>query len=235
MHVVHAALRSFRRQKGLAALAVLILATGIGAATAIYSFLSGLLLESIAIANPERVRVLWGNDTAKSHPHVELSWRDFQEIERRNRTLEKVAIVSSVNLDFTLLQEGHPRQVDAVVVSGSFFPLLGAKPWRGRLLAEADDRPEQPLRAVISHRLWRAGFAGEESIVGRSVSVSGTPVEIVGVLPPTFDFPHNADFYGLIQPGGAPDGMMATIGVYIGLARPKPGVTDAAIADDLGR
>jgi predicted permease len=235
MQTILATLRGLRSQKGLSVLAVLTLALGIGAATAIYSFLSGLLLESIAVERPDEVRVLWGNDTAKGHPHVELSWRDFQEIERRNRTLESVAIVSSVNLDLTLERAGTPRVVDGVMVSGSFFPLLGTRPWRGRLFRAADDQPDQPLRGVISHRLWRTVFAGDDGVIGRTVRVSGTPVEILGVLPPRFDFPRNADFYGLIQPGGAPDGLMATIGVYIGLARPRAGVADAAVAEDLRR
>ncbi|MGB7623304.1 MAG: ABC transporter permease [Terriglobia bacterium] len=179
-------LRRLRKSPGFTAVAVLILALGIGANTAIFSLINALMLRSLPVEQPKQlVQILfqgWGG--TGSH----TSYPDFEDFRDRNHALSGVSAVFWLNpplLDARL--EGQPEPISGQLVSGNFFSLLGVHPAAGRLLTPEEDRAGAGARvAVLSHAYWMRRFGGESSALGRSIILRQTPFTIIGVAPPEF-------------------------------------------------
>src|SRR5581483_1308390 len=162
------------------------LAVAIGAATAVFSVFSAMLLRPLGVADPARAVALWRADEAHGQTRVELSYGDLVAWRNTGDTFDDIALASSVNLDFPLFSDGAPEHVDGATVTGNFFRVLGAAPFAGRLLIDDDDRAGAPARVVLSAALWRAKFGGDPSIVGRQIRLGTTSATVVGVAPPEF-------------------------------------------------
>jgi hypothetical protein len=195
-------LRLLVNAKGWTAVVVLSLALGIGANTALFSAVNGLLLKQLAANDPETlVRVRWAGrndmatdsndygfsaqDAAGERVRATFSYAMFQEFAEANRTLTDLfacAPVSPVNV----VVDGRADIASALVSSGNYYQVLGVKAHLGRTLVPADDRPSAPPVAVISYRYWRSRFAGDAQVLGKPIHINHVPVTIVGVLPPEF-------------------------------------------------
>ena len=175
-------LRQIARNPGFTAIAVLTLALGIGANTALFSIFNSLILRPLPVRDPDSLALLI--DGSWSYPI-------WNEIRTRETELFHGTFAWS-NQRFDLSAGGQTDPVDGAYVSGRFFDVLGVTAARGRLLTPADDGAASASReadgpvAVISHRLWRQRFAGSEDIVGRQLTVQRIPFTIVGVMPPGF-------------------------------------------------
>ena len=175
-------LRQIARNPGFTAIAVLTLALGIGANTALFSIFNSLILRPLPVRDPDSLALLI--DGSWSYPI-------WNEIRTRETELFHGTFAWS-NQRFDLSAGGQTDPVDGAYVSGRFFDVLGVMAIRGRLLTPADDGAASASRAadgpvaVISHRLWRQRFAGSEDIVGRQLTVQRIPFTIVGVMPPGF-------------------------------------------------
>ena len=167
-------LRSLRGSPGFALAAVLSLALGIGANTAIFSLVDAVLLRSLPVSRPEElVQVAMGG--GQDHFTNPL----WEEIRDRQDAFSSVMAFSSER--FELSRGGESRRVEGAWVSGAYFGTLGVAPAAGRLLAPADDRPGCPAVAVLGHDFWRSAYGGDPGVVGRTIALGGQPVEVVGV------------------------------------------------------
>ncbi len=183
---VRYALRGFAKSPGFAAVAVLTLALGIGANTAIFSVADALLLRPLPYAHPERLVVLSAQKTGTPFTLGPLSWIRFQQLNRDSRSFTGIAAFS--NEVFNLTGRDNPEQLAAARVSWNFLPILGLQPAVGRGFTAEEDQPGGSLVALLSEEFWRRGFGGDPSIVGRHVTLDQKDYTIIGVLPAGFRF-----------------------------------------------
>jgi len=185
---VRYALRTLRAAPGFTAVALALLALGIGANTAIFSVVSAVLLRPLPFPEPTRVVLLWEDMTAVGGPaRVEASPGDYVSWSERNRSFTGVA---GYGLDhYTLTGAGDPDKLTGARTSGNLFAVLGMQPLLGRTLTSDDDRPDAPAVVVLDERAWRARFAADAGVVGRTVRLNGMPHTVVGVVPADFRFP----------------------------------------------
>jgi len=188
-------MRQTLRAPGWVLAAASILGLGIGASVALYSVVEAVLLRPPMFAAPEELAVIWESDPKRAHAEVEISWERFLAMRRSAATLAGVASVSSVNLDFALLDGGEPLQVEGVSVTGNYFDVLGVRPVLGRALVPADEVTGDVTAVVISHRLWVERFGGQASVIDRKLRISGSPCRVVGVMPAGFAFPRGVDIW----------------------------------------
>jgi len=182
------ALRTWRKSPGLAAVAVVTIALGIGATTALFSVVHAVLLRSFGYADSERLMEISGKN--RQGQQTGVSAPDVQAIQQRAHSFELVGM-GRVQA-FTLTGAREPVNVYGQLLTRECFAALGAKPFIGRVFAESDYASGAPAVAILSFKLWQRDFAGDAGIVGRRVLIDGTNYTIVGVMPPEFQFPHPA-------------------------------------------
>src|SRR5688572_17140511 len=176
------AVRTLRRSAGLTFVIVASLAIGIGANTAIFSVVNGLLLKPLPYPDPERLAVLWLRSPGINIPQDWPSPGQYIDVQNENQSFDELSI--SRGRVGTLLGAGDAQRVEALETSASLFPLLGATPLHGRLLRPDEDKPGQPPVVILSHGFWSRAFGGDPSVVGRTIMLSGLGgnFEVVGVL-----------------------------------------------------
>ena len=188
---VRFASRMLRKNPGFTSVAVLTLAMGIGANTAIFSVVNAVLLRPLPYKNSARMITV--HTKTAMFPQFELasSWPTFQSIRNRADALEDSAAYWTT--DRTLTGQGEPAVLDVAAVSTDFFRQLGAEAQNGRLLGEEDQKPAQDRVAVISDRLWRTRFASDPAILGRKLILDKEIYTVVGVAAKAFRFPEPTD------------------------------------------
>ncbi|HEY7611781.1 MAG TPA: ABC transporter permease [Gemmatimonadales bacterium] len=188
-HDLRYALRALRRTPGFTAAAVAALALGIGATTTIFTVVNGVLLRPLQYENADRLVNIWNDlgEGAQSLPAVSpLDFRDYKE---RSRTIEDFAAAAEgnvANLRGNLTGEGEPERADIVTVTANFFPLLGVRPALGRQFLAEEEVVNGPHVIMLSHRLWQRRYAGDPSLVGKTIQIDGVAHEVVGILPRDF-------------------------------------------------
>jgi predicted permease len=217
------ALRDLVRRPAFTAVVLLTLALGVGANTAIFSFVSGILLRPLPYPHAERV-VLFGHEP----PHWLASEPDFTDYHRAVRAFERLAAYTrgEATLVGEGAREGEPERVRFVRATQDFFPALGVAPLLGRTFVADEYRGDPPTSVVISHALWQRRFGGDRSIVGRTIAINGVQRTVVGVMPPHFDFPEaRTDVWGPMPPF-KPDTVSHRMGHYLFMVgRLRPGAT----------
>jgi len=189
--------RTLRRTPGFTLTAVLTLALGIGACTAIFSLVNAVLIRSLPYGDPERLVYLFA-----PNPHLKLppeiicpSYGDFYDIKRENKSFADLTAYEQAT--FNLATQGAVQRVGAARVDENFFSTLQSAPELGRALGIDDNEPGHDKVAVISHSLWLAMFAGSADALGQTVQLNGVSYRIVGVMPPDFGYPFSSDLpYG---------------------------------------
>jgi putative ABC transport system permease protein len=231
---VRYAIRGLRRSPTFAAVALLTLAVGIGANTAVFSVVNSVLLRPLAYPRPEQLVAIW--HTAPGAPAVSsvsgdlrLSPSMYFTYAEQNRTFEHVGVWFVGLAAVTGL--GDPEQVRAVYVSHGTLQALGVQPALGRWLEEADQKPDGPMTAMLSYGYWQRRFGGDRGVVGRTITVESRSREIVGVMPQGFRV-GKAD-PEVVLPFAFDRGRQTLSGFGLQtVARLKPGVTiDQASAD----
>ena len=170
-------LRRMRKSPGFTAIAVLTLALGIGANTAIFSLVNGILLASLPYPNPDRLISVTG-----TYPQGA-----FLAMREQMRTMDVGAYVEGQELNLTGI--GEPVRLTGTSTSAELFFILGARPELGRTFYPGEDVPGQDNFAILSHALWEERFAGDPNIVGRSIELGGESRQVIGVMPAEFRFP----------------------------------------------
>ena len=179
------AARSLWRRPGFATVVVLTLALGIGATTAIFSVVNGVLLRPLPFPQPERLIALQGHPTNGDTEKVgtSTSYPDFEDIRAQATVFDGLAAVRTWPTTLTGGGE-QPARVRVTLATSDLWPIMGSpRPVLGRGLQPADERPDAPAVAVLSHALWRARYGGDPGIVGHTIALDGRPVTVVGVMP----------------------------------------------------
>jgi predicted permease len=181
-------LRTLGKNPGYTSIAVLTLALGVGANTAIFGVLRAVVLRDLPYHDPSRIAVLWTKNIRQNLPDGS-SYLNFRDWKTRSRTFEQMAAYMRPEFTRDTVGTGpDAERIHAGQVGPNFFQLLATAPLLGRTL-EDRDYIATPRTAVISHDLWRQRFGGDPAVIGRTMQVSDMTVEIVGVMPPEFDLP----------------------------------------------
>jgi predicted permease len=182
------AIRMLLKKPGFTIIAVLALALGIGANTAIFSVVDAVLLRPLPYRQPDRLVMLWQRLAgATSYPQIPCSAPDYLDYRDQTQTLENVAAFENAN--FTLRTPTGSERVSGTQVSANLFPLLGISPLRGRTFISAEDQFGHDAVAVISYGAWKRRFGSDPEILGKTLVLDQKPHKVIGVMPKEFDFP----------------------------------------------
>jgi putative ABC transport system permease protein len=193
-------LRVLRNSPGFTAVAVLTLALGIGAITAIFSVVSAVLIRPLPY--PNHASLLRVEESHPGQPSTELTYATFLDLQRDVTVIRNTAAFRFWL--FNVTGDREPEQVPGATVSGDFFPALGTKPLLGRVIRAEDDQPGGDNHVVVlSYGLWRRRFGGDPAIVGKTLRVNNENHAVVGVMPPGFDFPSRAELWTPLVAGGS--------------------------------
>jgi predicted permease len=215
------ALRQLVRAPGFATVALLTLAIGIGANTAIFSLVEAALLRRLPFPDPARLVAVWERNPRNGNPRNQVSPAVFTRWQERARSFASVA--AYVPWPTTIAGTDDAVRARMGVVTPRFFETFGVAPARGRGLIAADGEPGAPAVAVLSDGLWRQRYGADAGLVGRSIVVDGRPVLVVGVMPPGFDVPAGA---ALWLPATIDEAFRETSGRSLAVvARLAPGVS----------
>ncbi|HUR21800.1 MAG TPA: ABC transporter permease [Vicinamibacterales bacterium] len=187
MAAVRSALRSVMSARAVTAVAILSLAIGIGANTAIFSVVHALLLRPLPYANADRLVILWNRSPGLNIAEDWFSTAQYFDIKTRHRGFEQLAIALGFNANLT--GDGTPERVGTIRVSSGLLPMLGAQALYGRLFLAEDDAPGQAPSAILSHGLWTRRYGADPGIISRTIQLNGQPYSVVGVLPAGFTLP----------------------------------------------
>jgi putative ABC transport system permease protein len=215
---VRYALRSLRRRPGFAAVVTITLAIGIGANTAIFSVVDGILLRPLPYREPERLVMLW--TMLPNFGREVSSLPDFRDWRAQNTSFGDVA--ASVTSDVAVTGEGEPERVPTASVTANFFRTLGVAPGHGRAFSLEEEAPDSRV-VVVSHAFWQERLGGRSSVVGASLRLNGMPYSIVGIAPEGFRFGEDVRLWvplNTANPNAGRRGDFLTV-----VARTKPGVT----------
>ena len=193
-------LRTLGKSPGFTITAVLTLALGIGACTAIFSLVNAVLIRSLPYGDPDRLVYLYTpNPQFKLPAEVFVpTYADFYDIRRDSRSFQQMTVFGQSV--FNLASQGAAERVSAARVDGDFFSTFRAAPALGRAISSGDNQPGHERVAVISHALWQSMFGSSIDVLHRSLSLDGKSYEIVGVMPRGFEYPHSTDLaYGESQ------------------------------------
>ena len=192
-------LRTLSKSPGFTITAVVTLALGIGACTAIFSLVNAVLIRSLPYGDPSRLVYLYTPNPRYNIPPESFgpAYGDFYDIKRESRSFQSITTFDQSML--SLAEQGSAQRVSAALVDGDFFQTFQASPELGRGITPDDNQPGRERVAVISHALWQSMFGSASDIFHRSLVLDGKGYQIVGVMPPAFEYPHNSDL-----PSGVP-------------------------------
>jgi putative ABC transport system permease protein len=225
LHDIRYGLRTFIREPGFAATAVLALALGIGANTAVFSVVYAILLKPLPFAHPEQL--IYAHDTFPAVPLASVSWPKFLALRDGNRTLISLAAIAPGSV--TITGRGDPQQISVYRVSGDFFTVFGIGPQSGRPISREDDVPNGGKVIALSHDLWQRRFGGDPQIVGQVITVDGQAYTVVSVMPRSFTYPPGAEAW---VPLALPATFQGNNFLRL-VGRMKPGVTLTQATADL--
>ena len=225
------AFRQLLKNPGFTAVAVLTLALGIGANTAVFSVVDAVLLRPLAY--PDSGQLVWLCERGPDWSGGSISYPNFTDWRNQQSVFEKFGVCSGNN--FTLTGAGEPVRLEGALMSADVFAALRTQPEIGRVFREDEDKPGAPPVAVISHALWQNRFGGDAGIVNRTIGLNGKPYSVLGVMPAGFEFPNKVDLWVPVGPFFAESSWQKRDnhpGLF-GLARLKPGVTLEKARTDL--
>jgi putative ABC transport system permease protein len=232
MNDLRFALRQLRKTPGFTFIAVLTLALGIGANTAIFSVIYAVLLQPLPYPEGNRVMILTETDT--NQPQISVAFPDYVDWKRDNTVFENIAVARRESFNLSGLPGRAPEQVQGGLVTGNFFKIIGLQAQLGRVFTEEEDRIGGPAVCVISDKLWQRVFARDPNVLGATVNFGNQPYTVLGVMPPQMFSPRTAEvWFPLTRRTG--DQMWNNRDNHPGLfgwARLKEGVTiDKALAE----
>jgi len=186
LHDLRYALRMQRKNPGFTIIAVVALALGIGANTAIFSVVNTILLQPLPYKDPEQLVMVWEENAKQGYPTDTPTAANYIDWRDQNQLFEGMAAIDVAS--FNLTGSGEPERLDGRRVSATLFPLLGVDPQFGRVFTAAEDQPGAGHVVLLSYGLWQRRFGGDAGIVGKTLTLNGASYTVVGVMPPRFQF-----------------------------------------------
>jgi len=231
-HHLREIIRRLSRTAGFASVAVLTVALGIGANTAIFSVINGVLLKPLPYPKPDELVGMWHTAPGINIPELNQAPSNYFTYREQNRTLADMGLYNNRSASVTGLAQ--PEQVQTIEVTDGTLPILGVPPLLGRWFERKDDLPGSPKTVMLAYGYWQSKFGGDRSVIGRRILVDGDAHEVIGVMPRDFRF---LDYkFSLVRPMRL-DRNKTFLGnfSYRGLARMKPGITVAQVNADVAR
>ncbi|MFZ0964974.1 MAG: ABC transporter permease [Terriglobia bacterium] len=227
-------LRMLANNPGFTVVAVLTLALGIGANTAIFSVVDTVLLRPLPYHQPDYLVKIWGNFAGIGLPNDQnaISAPEFKDLESLNRSFTGVAAMTGGNANLSV--GGTPQSVLAAMVSPSLFRILGAKAAWGRTFLPEEGEDGHDKVVLLSYGLWKRGFGGEPGVVGSRLKINGANYAVVGVMPAGFQYPYNAEIWAPLAfaPSNLTPANRGNHGLEV-LARIKPGLSLQQAREDM--
>jgi putative ABC transport system permease protein len=181
------AFRSFSKKPGFTTVAVLTLALGIGANTAIFSVVNSIILKPLPYRDPDRLAMVWMDNARINVKEDWHSYPNYVDYRDNTQTFEDIAIFNNRSLNLT--GDGEPERVPGAHGSANLFTVLGVEPIRGRTFTVEEEERERDLVVVIGYGLWQRRFGGDPDVIGRKIDLNGVGREVIGVMPEGFHFP----------------------------------------------
>src|SRR5271170_1473776 len=226
---INYAFRMLRKSPGFTAVAILTLALGIGANTAIFSAVNAVLLKPLPLRQPNQLVELWETEAAAGN--YPLDDADFVDWRAQNRTFEEMSIYTyrePVNISGA----GAPEQARMVEAQAHFFSLLGVSPQIGRAFSAGEDTKGKNHVVILSNALWNSHFGGSPAAIGKTLTINSETYTVIGVMPAWFTAPGTADIW--IPIDFSPESLRGRGSHYLrALGRVKDGVTIAQARSDL--
>ncbi len=225
-------LRRLRRSPSFTLVTILTLAIGIGANTAIFSVVNGVLIKPLPYPEPERLVAVWQTAHGINIPQLNAAPSTYWTYREEGRTFQDIGVWQGGSATITGLAE--PEQVQSLYMTDGVLPILSVPPLHGRWFTREDDRPNAARTVILTHGYWRRRFASDPSVLGRAMNIDGRPHTVIGVMPERFRF---LDSRASLLMTLKLDRGKAFVGnfSYQALARLKPGVTLTQANDDVKR
>jgi len=237
MNDVTFALRQFRKSPGFTIVTVFTLALGIGATTAIFAVVDGVVLKPLSYPHPEQLVSVEVSPVALDPSLRGIAPEDYFIFREQNRTFQQIGIYAETDTDRDVNVTGfaEPERVHALNVTHDVLSTLAVQPMLGRVFLPSDDSPGAPDTAILTYGYWQRHFRGDALVIGKTIIVDGKARQIIGVMPRDFRFFDVPDL-SLILPLQL-DRNKTQLGnfSYFGIARLKPGITIDAATTDVGR
>ena len=228
------AIRVLLKNPGFTLVAVLTLALGIGANTAIFSVVNTVLLKPLPYPNPDSLVKIWTHFTGIGLPNDQnwFSAPEFRDVRQQNRSFSDLSVISQGA--FSLGVSGKPQSLNGATVSPSFFTLLGVNPHLGRTFSPDEGEQGHDRVVVLGYGLWQRVFGADPQIVGKDVAIDGRSCKVIGVMPPGFDYPSPSDLWTpeVFAPKDFAPNNRGNHGYEV-LARIKPGLSLAQARSDI--
>ncbi len=224
-------IRSLLKRPGFTLIALIALALGIGANTAIFSLVNAVLLRPLPFSEPDRLVWMWGN-IRNGGNRASVSPLDYLDYRGQNKTFSEFAAMFSVPLAVNLTGSGEPERLVAAGVTGNYFQALGVQPALGRSFVLQNEKPGSDQVAVLSYSLWQKRFGGDTSIVNKTITLDGKVCEVLGVMPKDFSFPQATELWVPLNFDVSPHMKQRKAHFLRPIGRLKPGVTIAQAQAD---
>jgi len=189
-------IRSLLKHPGFTAIAVLTLALGIGANTAIFSVINAVLLRPLPYHEPERLVTIWEESPQRGMYQMPVSFANLRDWVDQNHTFEQISAYTFSNLNLT--GAGEPARLSAVRSSANLLPLVGAAPQLGRTFLPEEDKEGATHVVILGHALWQSRFGSDSRIIGQSLTLNNQSYTVVGVMPSRFQFPVGFGYMGKV-------------------------------------
>jgi predicted permease len=186
--------RMLRKKPGFALVAVLTLALGIGANTAIFTVIYGVLLRPLPFNDADRIVWMWGTVRDRGN-RASVSPLDFLDYRARSQSFEEFAASISIPISFNLTGSGEPERLSGAAVTTNYFAALGARPLLGRSFVPDEEQAGRDRAVILSHSLWQRRFGADPQVIDRAITLDGQSFTVVGVMPPGVRFPFDADLW----------------------------------------
>lgn len=223
--------RSLVKHLGFTIIAVLTLALGIGASTAIFTVVNTALLRGLPYQSPQTLYHLFESTPQKEYAQREFSYPDYQDYQQ-NQVCDGIAAYTGGGAILT--GSGEPERINAPSASANFFAVLGVQPLLGRTFQPGEDKPGGPKVTVLTYGMWQRSFGGDAAIIGKSLTINGVSYTVVGVLPQNFQFAFRPnDLWLPYQPSEAQLSRRFMHGTNL-IGRLKPGVNPKQAQSELG-
>jgi putative ABC transport system permease protein len=224
IHDFHYGLRLMRRAPGFSVAAVLTIALGIGATTAMFSVVYGVVLKPLPYGNADRLVNIWSTAPKRGLSRAFVAMANVYDFKARNHVFEDIAALRAV-ANYNLTGQGEPERLNGSRVSANLFPVLQVTPLIGRTFTEDEDEIGHDRVALLGYGLWQRRFGGDPAVVGRSISLNGEPHVVVGVMRRDFAFP-TRDYEIYTPLTFDPQELVNRMNYsYLAVARLRPGVS----------
>src|SRR5437868_2087606 len=223
------ALRSLLKRPGFTFIAVVTLALGIGANTAIFSAINALLLKPLPFPALDRVVAIWDKMPSRGVMHNEVAMANYLDWQAQNKSFEQLAVYGWWTANLSGVDT--PERVQGFLVSANFLDAIGVKPIMGRNFYPEENQPGKDAVAIITYSLWQRRFGGDPNILNKTITINSIARTIIGVMPERFNFPKGGEVYAPLPM--RPELMKSRDShSYYVIGRLKPGVSiESAQAD----